>query len=64
MGQNNDPTERGDLQGQQGGKQNLPPSERKRQSGYPALPEGSAPDRAKQPMPGNALSDPKPRTKP
>jgi hypothetical protein len=35
MGQNNDPTEHGDLQGQQGAQPKLSPEERKRQSGYP-----------------------------
>ena len=35
MGQNNDPTEHGDLQGQQGAPPKLSPEERKRQSGYP-----------------------------
>jgi len=35
MGQNNDTTEHGDLQGNQGGQVKLPPGERKRQSGDP-----------------------------
>jgi hypothetical protein len=35
MGQNNDPTEHGDLQGQQGAQPKLSPEERRRQSGYP-----------------------------
>jgi len=35
MGQNNDPTEHGDPQGQQGGKVTIPAAERKREAGYP-----------------------------
>jgi hypothetical protein len=35
MGQNNDATEQGDPQGQQGGQVKISPEERKRQSGYP-----------------------------
>jgi hypothetical protein len=46
MGQNNDPDEKGDLQGQQGGELNLPPEERKRQSGYPNAPGGQDETRA------------------
>ena len=38
MGQNNDTTERGDAQGQQGGDIPLTPEERKRQSRYPEVP--------------------------
>jgi hypothetical protein len=34
MGQNNDTTEHGDRQGQQGGVVKIPASERKRQAGY------------------------------
>ncbi len=34
MGQNNDTTERGDLQGHQGGQKDLPASERERESSY------------------------------
>ncbi|MBL6937117.1 MAG: hypothetical protein ISS15_01575 [Alphaproteobacteria bacterium] len=37
MGQNNDPTEHGEPQGQQGGP-SIPPAERKRQSAYPIIP--------------------------
>lgn len=40
MGQNNDPTEHGDPQGQQGAQPRLSPEERKRQSGYPTAPHG------------------------
>ena len=35
MGQNNDPTESGEPQGQQGNQLKISPEERKRQSGYP-----------------------------
>jgi hypothetical protein len=36
MGQNNDPTERGEPQGHQGGQPKLSPEERRRQSRYPS----------------------------
>ena len=43
MGQNNDPKEYGDPQGQQGGGAKISKEERKRQSGYPT-PEHSEQD--------------------
>lgn len=46
MGQNNDPAEHGEPQGQQGGPK-ISADERRRQSGYPDTPETRKRDRAK-----------------
>jgi hypothetical protein len=50
MGQNNDPAEHGDPQGQQNGQAPIPAGERKRQSGY-------APAQDPQPEPSGGSSE-------